>query len=42
MKVLGFLWIAMSTTYQVAMMTYPANYLDFPKLIKGVVGTLIT
>ena len=42
MKVLGFLWVSMSTTLQVALLTYPLNYLDFPKLTKGLIGTLMS
>lgn len=42
LKVFGFFWVSLSTTLMVALMTYPLNYTDFPKLTKGALGTFMT
>ena len=42
LKVFGFFWVSMSSTLQVALMTYPLNYSDIPKLTSGFIGTLMT
>lgn len=42
LKVFGFFWVAMSSTLQVALLTYPMNYSDFPKLTTGWVGTIMS
>lgn len=42
LKPFGFFWMSLSVTIHVALMTYPLNYSDFPKLTKGFVGTLIS
>lgn len=41
LKVFGFFWVAMSSTLEVSLLTYPMNYSDFPKLTTGWIGTMM-
>lgn len=42
LKVFGFFWVAMTLTLYIALLTYPMNYSDFPKLTSGWVGTFMS
>jgi hypothetical protein len=42
LKVFGFFWVSMSVTMQIAFLTYPLNYNDFPALSKSFIGTIMS
>ena len=41
LKVIGFFWVSLSITMQIAFLTYPLNYNDFAKLSKSLIGTFM-